>query len=257
MRGALMGVMLATVACAQTGSTATQPADPAAAARPAANTPPAKPDPAQWWCISFGNEAVGVCHATQLACVAARGYMVATRENPGEQLSDCIAQQDVVCFDAQNAKDGKTETICHPTFAICRSHIDHFHEAAAADKRVLSGCRAMSAVPGRTMPAAVALDEAAHWWCMSFNGGRIGQCDRSRQLCEDGRGFVQREYPGTQLSDCTAQRTAVCFDLEKVDGSSHRMMCQPSAAICQSTTEFYKQRQSQDMRVVSDCRTVE
>lgn len=252
-----MGVMLATIACAQTGSTATQPAAPAAAAGPAANAPPANSDPARWWCISFGNEAVGSCHATQLACAAARAYIVATRDNPAEQLSDCIAQQDVVCFDAQNARSGKTETICHPTFATCRSHIDHFHGEDAADKRAISGCRAMAAVPGRTMQAAAALDEAAHWWCMSFDGGRIGQCDRSRRLCEDGRGFVQREFPGTQLSDCAPQRTAMCFDLEKPDGSGHRMMCQPSAAICQSAIDFYKQPQEQDMRVVSDCRTVE
>jgi hypothetical protein len=107
------------------------------------------------------------------------------------------------------------------------------------------------------MPAAVALDEATHWWCMSFDGGRIGQCDRSRRLCEDGRGFVRREFPGTQLSDCAAQRAAVCFDVEKADGSSRRMMCHPSAAICQSATEFYKQPESRDMRVVSDCHTVE
>jgi hypothetical protein len=257
MRGALMGVLLATVACAQTGSTATQPADPAAASRPAANAPPANPDPARWWCISFGNEAVGVCHATRLACAAARGYLVATRDKPGEQLSDCIAQQDVVCFDVQDARNGKTETICHPTFATCRSHIDHFHGEDAAEKRVISGCRAMSAVPGRTIPAALALDEAAHWWCMSFAGGRMGQCDRSRPLCEDGRSFVQREFPGTPRSDCAAQRTAVCFDAEEADGSSRRMMCQPSAAICQSATEFYKRQQSGGMRVVSDCHTVE
>src|SRR5262249_50968453 len=137
-----------------TGSTAMQPAAPAAAASPAANSPPAKPDTAAWWCISFGNEAVGSCHATQLACAAARGYIVATRDDPAEQLSDCTAQQDVVCFDAQNAKSGKTETLCHPTFATCRSHIDHFQGEHAAEKRVSSGCRAVSAVPGRTMPAA-------------------------------------------------------------------------------------------------------
>jgi hypothetical protein len=252
-----MGAMLAIAACAQTGSTATQPVAPVAVAGPAANAPPAKSDPAQWWCISFGNEAVGSCHATKLACVAARGYLVATRNNPAEQLSDCVAQQDVVCFDAQNARNGSTETLCHPTFAICRSHIDHFRAEDAADKRVISSCRAMSAVPGRAMPEAVALDEAAHWWCMSFGGGRMGQCDRSRRLCEDGRDFVQREFAGTPLSDCAAQRTAVCFDLENADGSSHRMSCQPSAAICQSAAEFYKQQPSQDMRVISDCRAVE
>jgi len=194
----------------------------------------------------------------QLACVAARGYMLATRDSPTDQFSDCMPQEDVVFFDAQNDSTGRTEMICHPTFATCRSHIDHFRgEDDAADKRVISRCRAISAVPGRTVSTAIASEEAAHWWCMSFNGDRMGECDRSRALCEDGRGFVRREIGGAQLSECVAQRTAVCFEVESADGSRHRKMCQPSSSICQSTLEYYNKRQSTEMRVVSDCRIAE
>jgi hypothetical protein len=258
MRAALMlGMMLGTAACAVTASTATQRTGAPAAANPATTAPAAStPTPTPWWCISFDDGEVGSCFVTQLQCIAARGYMVVSKDSPDEHFSSCTPQHEVFCFDAQNLPSGGTEMLCHPTFAICKSHIDRVNGSRANEKRVVSSCRARSSTAAGMASPVAGREDAPHWWCMSVDHDRIGSCDRSRQKCEDSRGFVRRTWPASEVSDCAPQQSAVCFDLQRTDGS-RRMECHPSLAICQSMLDFVKRPSSSDAHVLSDCHTVD
>jgi hypothetical protein len=238
--------------------TATQRARPPAAAKSETAASAASTlTPAPWWCISFDDGEVGSCFVTQLQCIAARSYMVVNNDGPDEHFSSCTPQQDAFCFDAQNVASAGTETLCHPTFAICRSNIDRFNKGSRGnEKRVVSSCRAMSSTTTGIPSPVAGREDAPHWWCMSADHDRIGSCDRSQQKCEDGRGFVRRTWPASDVSDCAPQQSAVCFDLQRTDGS-RRMECHPRLTICQSMLDHVKQQSPSDRRVLSDCHTVD
>jgi len=169
----------------------------------------------------------------------------------GEPILDCSPQQGVVCFNSQT-RNGDVETVCHPTFAVCRSHVDH-DRTSHDDIRVVSGC---VREPGSPASTGVDPDEAAHWWCVSLLHGVIGSCQRSRTRCEQGRDFALRNRPSPTdaVSDCTSQRSAMCFEV-RTDGRT-LLQCHPTIDTCRAHHE-QEQRQGQAPGQITDCHPLE
>jgi hypothetical protein len=167
-----------------------------------------------------------------------------------EPIQDCSPQQDVVCFNRQK-HNGNVETVCHPTFAVCRSHVDHNRTSPDEDIRVVSEC---AREPGSSASTGVDPDEAAHWWCLSLLPGTSGSCDRSRTQCEHGRDFAlrNRPNPSDDVPDCTSQRSAMCF--ESGAGGRTLLQCHPAIDTCQAHREREKRR---GQAPVTDCHPLE
>jgi hypothetical protein len=169
-----------------------------------------------------------------------------------EPILDCSPQRDVVCFDRET-RGGDVETLCHPTFAVCRSHVDHNRTSPDDDIRVVSEC---AREPGSSASAGVDPDEAAHWWCLSLLHGELGSCNRSRTRCEEGRDFAlrNRPNPSDDVSECTSQRSATCF--ENRAGGRTLLQCHPTVDTCQAHHER-EQRQGQAPGQITDCHPLE
>lgn len=184
---------------------------------------------------------IGSCFADQNACRAARAIMVGG-SHEHDPVSECTAQATASCFEVKRG-DAADEQMCAPTLAMCRDHADH--------ERLISGVASVSAC-ARSGPTTAPSDDV-HWWCVSFAGGRIGSCERSKVRCEADRDEaveLERGHP-IDVSECTAQPAAQCFDAGRPDDRS--MFCYPTIETCRSHL-----RKSKPQLVASDddCRAV-
>lgn len=211
---------------------------------------------ATWSCFAYEHGEVGGCFRSPGECQA----MVSSLRGDsttGEPILDCTTRRDVVCFNSQN-RNGTVEPVCHPTFAVCRSHVDHDRAKADDDMRVVSECaREHGSSPSTGAATGVDPDEAAHWWCVSLLHGQVGSCKRSRTRCEQVRdwGLRNRQDPSDDVSDCTSQRSAMCSEFVAEDGT-HLLQCHPTMDTCRVHYEQEK-RQSRAPDRIIDCHPLE
>lgn len=205
---------------------------------------------ATWSCFAYQHGEVGGCFRTPGECQAMVSSL-RSDSTTGEPILDCSARQDVVCFNNQN-RSGNVEPVCHPTFAVCRSHVDHDRISLDDDRRVVSEC---ARAPGSSASTRVDPDEAAHWWCVSLLHGRVGSCKRSRTRCEQGRDWAlhNRPDPSDDVSDCISQRSAMCFESSEEDGT-RLLQCHPTIDTCRA---HHEQEKRQARSQIADCHPVE
>jgi hypothetical protein len=205
MHGGVNALVLAVVMVACGGA----PASPTTAPSPppAVAAQPAK----QWWCYTLDGQ-LGSCFDQAVACQAARTMMVNSAKNPAEKLSECAAQPRAVCFSLGDKQ------MCHPTLAMCRGHADF-------ERR-----------EGKAVGDCASTDSAAasdpNWWCLSFGGGRIGSCARSKDRCEQDRAkAIELQQGGpVDVTPCTSQASSYCFG-----GAA---LCHPTLETCQSALSY-------------------
>ena len=221
-----LALLLVITACG--GKPSTEPAHPRPDPQPAAG--------AEWWCLSFNKDMNGICLAGKPACEAMLGKLQASATDPDEKLGDCSRVAHPVCLD--KTASGKTEQVCHPTFATCRSHAEHFKN----DGATVTECRSSD-------PKAAA---EPRWWCVAYEPAGVGSCSRSQKDCEDSRDFLRGKLPGEKIA-CAAQQTAECFEFEGKSGGK-RSLCHPNTALCKGTIATMAEDGKQ---AVSECHTVE
>lgn len=156
--------------------------------------------------------------------------MVNGSDSPApDQVSECAAQASAVCFSRGD------EQMCHPTFAMCRSHADYERR----EGHRIGDCTPVGTVTDATDP---------RWWCLSSNGGRVGSCARSRERCEQDRSKVVELQQGgpSDVTPCTGQETAMCFD-----GAA---LCHPTLGTCQAALSY---AQSKGRNAGEECRSTQ
>jgi hypothetical protein len=204
----------------------------------------AKPmTPKQWWCYTLPANDIGSCFAQKIACQAARAVMANSASDPAERLTECAAQPTVSCFVSERA-GGASETMCHPTMSMCRDHADHEQQQRGVSR--VNACASSD-------PSVVQDD--AHWWCMTFLGGKISSCSRSKARCEDDRNKaieLQRGHP-IDVSACTELSSAKCFVIRLSSGDA-RMSCHGTIETCRSELGRAKRDRSASAQ---DCVAVE
>lgn len=208
---------------------------------------------ATWWCFSFHRGEIGGCFQQIVQCQMAVANLRKT-SSPTEQFQDCSIQQDVVCFDSAKRNSSSVEQLCHPTFAICRSHADHLRSNPDRGLQVMSKC---SRQAGPATSSGADQDEAAHWWCFSADHS-TGSCDRSRTQCEASRNFALRNLtdPNFKISVCMPQRSAMCFESRDASTGT-RTQCSPTPEMCHLENDFEKHIQGKNPREVTDCHSMD
>ena len=194
-----------------------------------------------------------MCFRTRRECDQARAQ-VAGQSDPKDLPSRCAPQASAVCVRAQK-NGGPVVTFCQPNAAMCRARVDDIRWRHAKDQRLLSECETTPQAASTGSPARGSPD-AAHWWCVSFDAAAMGSCDRSRVQCDKGHDFVRRRGPGIQLSDCTPQETAICYQYIDAEGP-HRLQCAPTMAICEASKRMQKDSPAGARLGFTDCHPVD
>jgi hypothetical protein len=105
--------------------------------------------------------------------------------------------------------------------------------------------------------AAPAAGPPPPWWCVSFVSGVLGICQPSRLACEGGRMYLlgTQTDKSEQVTACTPQQDAVCFDTQDVDDGDTEIQCHPTFASCRSRMDYFRSSKADQVRIVSACRS--
>jgi hypothetical protein len=114
--------------------------------------------------------------------------------------------------------------------------------------------------PRSREPLAPAIEPAAsravnpmRWWCVTFEGGRLGACYQTRGSCEKRRAAAIETDAST--SYCDPQPTAACFDVAFA-GLPDSEMCSPHMRACFEQRDYFIAK-LEDASVRSQCRVLD
>lgn len=93
---------------------------------------------ARWWCVTFLDRRLGVCHHEREWCERSRASAIATDAS----TSYCEPQTIAVCFGVAFPSGSGSDEMCAPTPASCTAQRD-FAASHPEQARVLTPCRAV------------------------------------------------------------------------------------------------------------------